>query len=144
MSNISAKMPSMAGYRKVVKLRDRKSRRRGPRFTDESTQETEDRIRDAAVRVVQKHGVEALSFSMVADDLKVTRTAPLYYFGSRLGLLAAIAEYGFREVLAKLQQQREAGGGSDRPAKHLALSYAEYALENPELYRAMHASDLLC
>src|ERR1051326_7670913 len=86
--------------------------------------------------------LDALSFRAVADDLKVTRTAPIYYFGSREGLLAAIAEQGFCELASRLRQQREAGDGSERTLKRLGLTYAAYAFQNAELYRVMHASDL--
>lgn len=103
---------------------------------------TVQRIRDAAVQFVHTRGLSALSFSTVADGLKLTRTAPIYYFGSRDGLLAAIAEYGFHELTSQLRQQREAGDGSERTVKQLALTYANYAFQPPELYRAMHASDL--
>jgi AcrR family transcriptional regulator len=91
---------------------------------------------------VSTRGLTALSFSAVADDVEVTRTAPLYYFGSRDGLLAAIAEYSFDELMNRLREQRAAGDESERTVKKLASTYADYAFRNPELYRVMHASDL--
>jgi AcrR family transcriptional regulator len=91
---------------------------------------------------VRTQGLNALSFSAVADDLKVTRTVPLYYFGSREGLLAAIAEYGFLELTFRLRRERESGDGSEGAIKQLGLTYADYALENAGLYRTMHAPDL--
>src|SRR5213596_1399865 len=81
-------------------------RRRGARFfTDESTDKRVNRIRKAAVELVNKHGLQALSFTTLARDLKLTRTAPLHYFGSAIGLLAAIADKGFEELTVRLREE---------------------------------------
>lgn len=132
----------MSRDRKQARSRRATVRRRGPKFADESTDATIRRIRDAAVQLVHTRGLRALSFTTVADDLKLTRTAPIYYFGSRDGLLAAIAEHGFNELTSQLRKRREGGDGSERTVKQLAVTYAGYAFQHPELYRAMHASDL--
>jgi AcrR family transcriptional regulator len=116
--------------------------RRGPRFTDETTDDTVQRIRNAAVRLVNERGLGVLSFRTLAEDLRVTRTAPMYYFGTTVGLIAAIAEHGFAELSSRLRRVRESGELSEQPLKDLATAYAEYALENPHLYRAMHAAEL--
>jgi AcrR family transcriptional regulator len=72
----------------------------------------------------------------------VTRTAPLHYFGSTIGLLAAIATRGFDELRDQLSGVRKAGDASERTVKALGLAYAAYAFQNEHLYRAMHAADL--
>ena len=113
--------------------------RRGPRFTEETTDETVQRMREAAVRLVNDRGFGALSFRTLAEDLEVTRTAPLYYFGTTVGLVAAVAEHGFSELTSGLRGVRES---SEDSLKDLALAYARFALLNPHLYRAMHTPEL--
>jgi AcrR family transcriptional regulator len=119
-------------------------KRRGPRFTRESTEDTAQRICDAAVQLVATRGLSALTFSALAKyrTLRVTRTAPLYYFGSTVGLLAAIASFGFDELRNRLSEVRRSGDASERTVKALGLSYAAYAFQHEQLHRAMHASDL--
>jgi AcrR family transcriptional regulator len=113
--------------------------RRGPRFTDETTDETVQRMREAAVRLVNEKGFGALSFRTLAAELDVTRTAPLYYFGTTVGLIAAIAAYGLDELTSELRRVRESGRDS---LSGLALSYGKFALMNPHLYRAIHSPEL--
>ena len=113
--------------------------RRGPRFTEETTDETVQRMREAAVRLVNDRGFGALSFRALAEKLDVTRTAPLYYFGTTVGLVAAVAEHGLNELTSRLRGVRESGGDS---LKDLALAYGGFALQNPHLYRAMHTPEL--
>ena len=182
-------------------------RRRGPKFTGVGTEETARRILRAAVRLVEDRGLEALSLRTLAEspDLNVTRSAPLHYFGSTLGLLGAIAARAFQELTDRARAQRgrdsaghgvpdEAGAWAPNPAERdrgamarelaarpaarahqlahlsedlsprraaehptgwrpgtrslaesvvqLALAYAEFGLEHPHLYRAMHAAGL--
>ena len=59
----------------------------------------ESRIRIAAERLlVEDTGAGGLSFQTLAESLDIARTAPLYYFGSKVGLLAAIAQHAFAEL----------------------------------------------
>jgi AcrR family transcriptional regulator len=88
--------------------------------------------------------LKALSLRNLAErrGLNVTRTAPLHYYGSSVGLLGAVAECGFSELTLQLRAARESGESPEQAIKALGLSYASYALQNEHLYRAMHASDL--
>jgi AcrR family transcriptional regulator len=118
-------------------------RRPGPRFTHEDTDATERRIQQAAVRLVSKHGLKRLTLRALGAraELHISGTAALYYFGSIQGLLGAIAAHGFDEVFGRLHRVRESvtpGAGSVR---QLGVEYARFALENPYLYRAIHAGD---
>jgi AcrR family transcriptional regulator len=99
-------------------------------------------MREAAVRLVNERGFGAVSFRMLAEDLRVTRTAPMYYFGTTVGLVAAIAEHGFDELTSQLRHVRKSGESSEQPLKDLATAYAAFALRKPQMYRAMHAPEL--
>ena len=102
------------------------------------------RIQDAAVRWVSEQGLDALNWRTLGalPELDVTGTAPLYYFGSKVGLLGAIAEKGFAELAARMRAVRTAvTPGSDALVK-VAVAHARFGLEHPRLYRAMHAAQL--
>jgi hypothetical protein len=134
----------MTGQMQPMRPRQPTTKRRGPRFTHESTEDTAQRICDAAVQLVRTRGLGALSFTTLANHrtLRVTRTAPLHYFGSTVGLLAAIAACGFDELRNHLSEVRTSGDASERTVKALGLSYAAYALQHEHMHRAMHAADL--
>jgi AcrR family transcriptional regulator len=118
--------------------------RPGPRFTDETTEETTRRMQESAVRLVNRRGFGSLNFRALAEseDPPLTRTAPLYYFGTTAGLIAAVAESGFDNLVSELTPIRKSGEPSAQTLRDLAMAYGEYALRHPHLYRAMHAPEL--
>src|SRR5262245_24935967 len=101
--------------------------RRGPRFTDETTDETVQRIREAAARLVNEQGFGTLNFRTLAEGLHLTRTAPLYYFGTTVGLIAAVAGYGFDDLATRLRRIRDSGEASEQLLRDFAIAYAEFA-----------------
>lgn len=50
-------------------------------------------ILDAAVEVMAVHGIEATSLNQLADELGLSTYALTYHFGSKEGLLVAIADH---------------------------------------------------
>jgi AcrR family transcriptional regulator len=52
-----------------------------------------DRILDAAVRVIQREGVTAVTFDSVAAEAELTRGGIMYHFPSREDLLVAIHQH---------------------------------------------------
>jgi AcrR family transcriptional regulator len=98
-------------------------------------------MQQAAVRLVASRGLGALSLRTLAEmpDLDVTRSAPLHYFGSSVGLLAAISTHGFEELHRLLIEQRKRDPGN---VVGLAQRYGQFGLANPHLYRAMHAASV--
>ena len=80
--------------------------------------------------------------SVEAEALRLTRTAPLYYFGTTVGLIAAVAGHGFDDLATRLRRLRDSGEPSEQLLRDFAVAYAEFALRRPHLYRAMHAPEL--
>jgi AcrR family transcriptional regulator len=72
----------------------------------------------------------------VVDGLGVSTTAVYTYFDSMPGLWRAVRQEGFTRLLDRLQDVAET---DDAVADFVALgaAYAEHALANPTLYRAM-------
>lgn len=88
--------------------------------------------------------MDALNFRSLGarPELDITGTAPLYYFGSKVGLLGAVAEQGFGEVAARLRDVRSKATPGMDAIVSVSIAYAQFGLENPRLYQAIHTAEL--
>jgi AcrR family transcriptional regulator len=103
-----------------------------------------DALRDAAVVLIEQQGIDALNFRALAEmpALLVSKTAPLYHFGTLTGLMGAIAERGFERLRRQLEREKQISLRPEEGIAALARAYAEFALTHPDLYRVMHAGTL--
>lgn len=98
-------------------------------------------VLDAALELIATQGHAALSFREVARRAGVSHQAPYHHFGDRQGILAAIAEEGFRALSAEMVpwvslppvERLEASG----------IAYVRWALAHPGHYRTMFRPDLV-
>ncbi|UCC71922.1 MAG: TetR/AcrR family transcriptional regulator [Gemmatimonadota bacterium] len=93
---------------------------------------------DAALEIVRQQGLSGLTMRAVARKAKVSHMAAYHHFADKAGLVAAVAEEGFRalheEILERagrypgeaLSQFREAG-----------IAYVVFAVRNPNLFKVM-------
>ncbi|MEM8972288.1 MAG: hypothetical protein AAGD43_09545 [Pseudomonadota bacterium] len=88
----------------------------------------------AALPIVQKGGVEALSFRVLADQLGVTPMAVTYHSGGKKELLADLVEAAFAGTL----EECEGGYGAQR-ARLILSQYCARSLINAHLLRAVLA-----
>ncbi len=95
---------------------------------------------EAALDILAHHGAASLGLRRAARAAGVSPSAPYHHFGSKEGLLAAVAAEGFRR-LAGEQAAAEARirptGEPDARVLSLGRSYIRFARRNPELYRLM-------
>lgn len=92
-----------------------------------------------AAEVIAADGLHALSLRSIAADLGVSHTAPRHHFGSREGVLNALATQGFRELGASLAEVRENGG----TFLDLGVAYVAFALDHPAHFQVMFTPNLL-
>ncbi len=92
-----------------------------------------------AAEVIEREGPYAFSLRSLAADLGVSHTAPRYHFGSREGVLNALATEGFSELADRLGANREAGGGF----LESGVEYVRFATERPAHFQVMFAPTLL-
>jgi AcrR family transcriptional regulator len=96
---------------------------------------TRQALLDAAERLIAEGGPEALSVRAVADAVDTTTRAVYSVFGSKDGLLAALAQRVFEMLGDNLVQQP----ATDDPAGDLVEAaidvYRAMALDNPAAYR---------
>jgi AcrR family transcriptional regulator len=92
----------------------------------------ENALRQAAGKVLEKEGVEALSLRDVARRAGVSHNAPYRHFPEREALLAALAAEGF-EWLGVAQREAAAAGG----LRAMGEAYVDFALAHPQRFRLM-------
>ena len=105
---------------------------------------------DAAVHVVEKDGVGALSLHAIAKKAGVSSGAPYHHFESREELLAAIAVEGFERLTAAMKQgaadaaanASEGETAGEAELRGLGHGYMRFALGNRGHFRIMFRPEL--
>lgn len=97
------------------------------------------RILVAALPLIQKEGIEAVSFRRLADCLGVTPMAVKYHVGDRREMLTALVDRAFQNTLGTIE--------GDHPVERLRYilsCYCARALENANLVRCiLHDTSLM-
>ncbi|MES0838208.1 TetR/AcrR family transcriptional regulator [Nocardiopsis tropica] len=96
-------------------------------------------VLERAAEVIEREGPYSFSLRSLAADLGVSHTAPRHHFGSREGVLNALAVEGFRDLAARLRADREAGGG----LLEAGVEYVRFATDRPAHFQVMFAPTLL-
>jgi AcrR family transcriptional regulator len=103
-----------------------------PREHDETTRES---LRVEAERIVAEHGLAALSVRAVADAAHTTTRAVYSIFGSKDGLVDALAQTAFEFLSTEIEKLPETDDPV-RDAVDMAVKvFRRLALEHPVLYR---------
>jgi AcrR family transcriptional regulator len=97
---------------------------------------TAQRIASTARRLLDRHGVKAVTMRRVARAVGVTPMAVYRHFPSRANLLDALADQGFDELAALLAGKRFSGEVELQLLKLVEI-YLDHALENPRLFELM-------
>ena len=95
---------------------------------------------ESGLAVLKGEGLEKLTLRRAAREAGVSAAAPYRHFKDKKTLLAAIAENGFRELHAMLEDSNaSAPGDLDRSGQ----TYLRFALKEPEVYRLMFTQNVL-
>ena len=92
----------------------------------------------AAADVISREGAGRLSLRSLAEEIGVSHTAPRHHFGSRDGVLTALAAEGFTLLAEALE--RAAGSGS---FADVGVAYVEFAVGHPGHFAVMFTPSLL-
>lgn len=95
-------------------------------------------ILDSAAATVARDGVGGLSLRAIAKELGVSHTAFRRHFGSREGVLNALAVRGNILLRDALRAARDNGDFLE-----VGVAYVAFALEHPGHFTVMFRSDLL-
>ncbi|WP_170765492.1 TetR family transcriptional regulator [Ruegeria lacuscaerulensis] len=85
-----------------------------------------------ALPIVQKGGVDALSFRVLADQLGVSPMAVTYHAGNKKQLLTDLVELAFKGVADGIEERSPV-----KRARSILAAYYRYALKNANLLRAI-------
>jgi AcrR family transcriptional regulator len=109
------------------KLRDKEARRA--------------RIISSARRIAELEGWSNVTVRRLADEISYSQPVLYAHFGSREGILTAVATEGFQELgLAMEKARKRAGRVSD--VESVADAYLRFAASSPALYEAMFSLSL--
>jgi AcrR family transcriptional regulator len=97
-----------------------------------------DAILAGAAAVIARDGIGALSLRALAADIGVSHTAFRRHFGSREGVLNALAVRGNLLLAERLRTAAATGKFVD-----VGVAYVRFALAEPGLFAVMFRSDLL-
>jgi AcrR family transcriptional regulator len=98
--------------------------------------ETARLILDAARSLLDEGGMAAMSMRKIADRVGITAMAIYRHFPDHQALANAVADHGFAELAATLQQVHLEGGIEQRLMTVSEL-YLDHALANPRLFELM-------
>ncbi|MGI8456593.1 MAG: TetR/AcrR family transcriptional regulator [Propionibacteriaceae bacterium] len=94
-------------------------------------------VLERAVEVIGIEGPGSFSLRSLAADLGVSHTAPRHHFGSRKGVLTAVAAEGFRLLAGQLESARITGG-----LLEAGVAYVEFARDHPAHFEVMFSPKL--
>jgi len=93
---------------------------------------------EAALRLVETQGAEALTLRGAARLAGVSQAAPYRHFSDKDALLAAVAEEGFRHMTQAMQRASAQHEGDPLGRfRALGQAYLEFAMKHPAHYRVM-------
>jgi len=109
------------------KLRDKQARRA--------------QIISAARRIAELEGWSNVTVRRLSDEISYSQPVLYAHFGSREGILTAVAIEGFQEIgLALEKARRQAKRGN--PVESVAAAYLKFAASSPALYEVMFSLGL--
>src|SRR5215468_8450810 len=101
-----------------------------------SKTDTAARILIAARKILDREGLAAVAMRQVADRVGITPMAIYRHYTDRASLVNAIADDGFRELVARMQAIPLQGSVEAR-LRQMGDIYVEFALQFPNLYDLM-------
>ena len=99
-------------------------------------------LMDSALVHIAAHGTEKLSLRALAREANVSPTAPFRHFANKRALFAALATQGFQRLEERVRVVGQSSSTIDERLLAAALTYTEFADENPVAYQLMFGSIL--
>src|SRR6202166_769027 len=98
-------------------------------------------IISAARRIAELEGCSNVTVRRLSDEISYSQPVLYAHFGSRKGILTAVAVEGFQEIglaLEKARKRVKCGG----VVESVAAAYLEFAASSPALYEVMFSLSL--
>ena len=97
---------------------------------------------EAGLASLAEEGLTALSLRGIARRANVTHSAPYSHFKDRKALIAAIAQRGFEELVARQKNSLATTSSPGASLQAMGLEYIQFALGNPALFRLMFSNEI--
>jgi len=91
----------------------------------------------SALEILSEAGVAGLSLRGAARRAKVSAMAPYRHFADKEALLAAVAEYGFRQLTARFTAAAAVAPDPRAALSALGVAYVVFARDEPSLFKLM-------
>ncbi len=91
----------------------------------------------SALELLSEAGVAGLSLRAAARRAKVSAMAPYRHFADKEALLAAVAEYGFGQLIARFTAAAAAAPDPRSALNALGVAYVVFARDEPSLFKLM-------
>jgi len=96
-----------------------------------------------ALKVIEAEGAEQLTLRDLARRIGVSHAAPYRHFSDKAELFVALAEEGFKELLAALSQvEPTPNAGMLARFQEIAVVYVQFALRNPARFSVMFGPEV--
>ncbi len=93
---------------------------------------------DAARRILEAEGPQALSLRGVAREAGVSPAAPYHHFKDKCELIDAVAEQGWHKLGEAIAKARAEAVSPGDALSNIGVAYVMFARQNPALYRIMY------
>jgi AcrR family transcriptional regulator len=97
---------------------------------------------DAALHIVETQGTEALTLRAAARAAGVSQAAPYRHFANKEAILAAVAEEGFRSLMAAIRHASASGEGPLGRLRGVGIGYVTFATKHPSHFRVMFGREM--
>jgi AcrR family transcriptional regulator len=98
-------------------------------------------IISAARRIAELEGWPNVTVRRLSDEISYSQPVLYAHFGSRQGILTAVAVEGFQEIGLALEKARKRARLGN-PVESVAAAYLEFAASSPALYEVMFSLGL--
>src|ERR1700730_4562527 len=98
-------------------------------------------ISSAARRIAELEGWPNVTVRRLSDEISYSQPVLYAHFGSREGILTAVAVEGFQEIGLALEKARKRARLGN-PVESVAAAYLEFAASSPALYEVMFSLGL--
>jgi AcrR family transcriptional regulator len=97
---------------------------------------TSEKIANAARRLLEREGADAVTMRRVAEAVGITAMAVYRHYPNRAGLLNTLADEGFEELAMRLERLKPKGETRER-LEAIMNVFLNHALEKPRLFELM-------
>jgi AcrR family transcriptional regulator len=99
----------------------------------------QERLVEAAYRVVDEEGVDAVSMRALAREAGVSSAAPFRHFADKPALLDAVAEKAGAELDRRMDEASADSSDALTQFRVMTVAYVRFAAEHPRLFDLIHS-----